>query len=102
MPYCNSSLQPVRVFRESVSQQRRELERLVLSETVLDDRRRQEAARYAAPDVVPSRDRHERPGVVVEADRVVEACGLDDLREEALHPLEAVVEPPRRPELEDR
>src|SRR6185437_10504823 len=74
----------------------RQLHRLVLAEAVLDDRRGEESARDAAPHVVARRDRQERARVVVESDGVREAGGFDRLLEKPQHPLEAVVEPPRR------
>ncbi len=67
-----------------------------------DDERGEEAAVDPARDVVPRRDRHERTRVVVESDGVVEARRLGRLLAEPQHALRAVVEPPRRTQLQRR
>src|SRR5882672_1037063 len=96
------SLEAIRRFRETVRERRREFERLVLAEAMLDDASREEPACDAPPDVVTRRNRQECARVVVETRGVREARGLDGLLEEAQHALEAVVEPPWRSESQRR
>jgi hypothetical protein len=89
-------------FREFVGELRSEQRGFVFRQTVLDHQAREERAVDAARDVMTRRDRHEGTRVVVEADRVVEARSLGSLLAETHHAFGAVVEPPRRPELECR
>ena len=51
-------------------------------------------ARVGPGDIVPRGDREEGAGVVVKADRIVEACRLGGHVAEAAHAFGAVVEPP--------
>jgi hypothetical protein len=61
--------------------------RLVLVQPMLGHQPGEEGAVHAPGDVVPGRDREEGAGVVVEADRVVEARRLGGLLAEAAHAL---------------
>ena len=91
-----------RPLREVVGQLASHRGRLVLVHDAADDETGEPVRARAAPDVVADRDRAEGARVVVETDRVVQPGRLDDLVEIASHAVEAVVEPPRRPEPDGR
>src|SRR6185437_7584274 len=94
--------EPVGLLRQTIGEIDRGLGGLVLGKTMLGDEAREKGAVAAARGVVARRNRQERPGVVVEADGVVEARRLRRLLAEAAQTLGTVVKPPGGTELEHR
>ena len=71
-------------------------ESIFIVDLALDQQAGEPVAGDAPPQFMAGRDRSEGPGVVIEADRVVDAGRFHYLCEEIPHPVDAVVEPPRR------
>ena len=80
-------VEPVGALDQAVGEVVGELGRLPVGEPVLGDQPREEGAVDPPGDIVPRRDRQEGAGVVVEADRVVEAGRLGGHLAEAAHAL---------------
>ena len=85
-----------RFVNQPVRQIVRHFKGFVFVEAVFGDQSGKESAIHAAGHVVPRGNGEEGAGIVVEADRVVEARRLRDLFAEAHHAFGAVVKPPGR------
>src|SRR5580698_5166973 len=80
----------------------RQLKRLALVQAMLRDELAKESTIYAAGYIMPRGNRQERTRIVVEPDRVVEACRLGGLLTETRHALRRIVEPPGRAQAQAR
>src|SRR5436853_5293121 len=89
---------PVRLFREIVRQRARHAARIVHLDDVPRDEPREVVRVHAPRQVVPCRNGAESPCVVIEAGGLVDTRRLGGALAETRHPLEPIVEPPRRPE----
>src|SRR5690606_23659867 len=94
--------EPISILGQTVGEVVRHLLRLILVEPVIGHQFGQEIAVDAPRHVVARGDRAEGAGVVVEADRVVEAGRLRGKLAKAVHAFGAVEKPPGRPKPQGR
>src|SRR4029077_8436003 len=95
-------LQPIRLLDQAVCEILRHFQSFVFLKPVLGDLLREKAAIHAPRHIMPSRNREEGTGIIVQTNRLVEARRLGHTLAEPSHPLRAVVKPPRRPEPQAR
>src|SRR6201984_3110752 len=95
-------LQPIRLLDQAVCEILPHFQSFVFLKPVLGDLLREEGAIHAPRHIMPSRNREEGSGIIVEPNRLVEAPRLGHTLAEPSHALRAVVKPPRRPEPQAR
>jgi len=78
-----------------------DLVRLVHFQAVFGHQPGEKSAIHPPGHIAARRNAQKRAGVIVKSDSVVEPCRFGDLLAEPAHAFGAIVEPPRRPELED-